>query len=150
MKVGYNNAKGDLILSTDADLSFDVKDMKRLISKINKGYDLVVGSRHLYKRYYEKPNLETKIKGFISRYGNVMVRFLSGENIHDFSANFRVIKNNIWYKLKTTDNTNSILLEMILKTKYKGYKVAEIPVKFKDRKYGKSKLNLAKEAPKFL
>ena len=149
LKVGYNSAKGDLILSTDADLSFDAKDMERLIAEIKKGYDLVVGSRHLYERDYEKPNLQTKLKGFISRYGNMMVRLLSGLNIHDFSANFRVIRKGVWHKLKTTDNTNSILLEMILKTKYKGYRVTEIPVQFKDRIYGVSKLNLAKESPKF-
>lgn len=146
---GYNKSKGDLILSTDADLSFDVNDMERLIAELNKGYDLVVGSRYLSQKDYETPDLQTKIKGFVSKYGNIMVRLLSGLNIHDFSANFRIIKKNVWTKVKITDNTHSILLEMILKTKYKGYKVTEIPVKFKLRKYGKSKLILTKIAPNF-
>lgn len=150
LKEGYNNAKGDLILSTDADLSFDARDMLRLIQKIEKGYDFVVGSRHIYSNYYQKPNFPTKIKGFVSKFGNIVVRFLSGVDIRDFSANFRVIKRSVWSKLKISDNTNSMLLEIILKTKYKGYKITEIPVMFKDRRYGKSKLNLAKEAPKFL
>ena len=150
LKEGYNNAKGDLIISTDADLSFDAEDMLRLVQKIEEGYDLVVGSRHIYSNYYEKPDLQTKIKGFVSKYGNIMVRVLSGVDIRDFSANFRIIKKSIWNRLKISDNTNSMLLEMILKTRYKGYKIAEIPVKFKDRLYGKSKLNLVKEAPKFL
>ena len=150
LKEGYNNAKGDLILSTDADLSFDARDMPRLIQKIETGYDFVVGSRHIYINYYQKPNFQTKIKGFVSKYGNIMVRVISGVDIRDFSANFRVIKRSVWSKLKISDNTNSMLLEIILKTKYKGYKIAEIPVIFKERKYGKSKLNLAKEAPKFL
>ena len=150
LKEGYNNAKGDLILSTDADLSFDARDMPRLIQKIETGYDFVVGSRHIYINYYQKPNFQTKIKGFVSKYGNIMVRVISGVDIRDFSANFRVIKRSVWSKLKISDNTNSMLLEIILKTKYKGYKIAEIPVIFKERKYGKSKLNLAKEVPKFL
>ena len=38
---------------------------------------------------------------------------------------------------------------MIIKADYSGYKVAEIPIRFKDRVYGESKLNLALEAPKF-
>ena len=150
LKEGYNNAKGDLIISTDADLSFDAEDMLRLVQKIEEGHDLVVGSRHIYKNYYEKPDFQTKIKGFASKYGNIMVRVLSGVDIRDFSANFRIIKKSIWNRLKISDNTNSMLLEMILKSRYKGYKIAEIPVKFKDRLYGKSKLNLVKEAPKFL
>jgi len=150
LKEGYNNAKGDLIISTDADLSFDAEDILRLVQKIEEGYDFVVGSRHIYKNYYEKPDFQTKIKGFVSKYGNIMVRVLSGVDIGDFSANFRIIKKSVWNRLKISDNTNSMLLEMILKTRYKGYKIAEIPVKFKDRLYGKSKLNLVKEAPKFL
>ena len=146
---GYRNARGDLILSTDADLSFDVKDMLRLISKIEEGYDLVVGSRHLSRQDYDKPNLESKVKGFISRYGNILVRNISGVDINDFSANFRAIRKNVLRQLNLKDNTNSVLMEMILKTKYRGYRVAEIRIKFIDRKYGKSKLNLAKEMPKF-
>lgn len=149
LKEGYDKAKGDLLLSSDADLSFDVKDMERLIKEINKGYDLVIGSRHLSKEYYEKPTLKIKVKGFVSKYGNIMTKLLTNISINDFSANFRVIRKEVWHKIKATDNTNSILLEMILKTKYGGYKVKEIPVVFKDRKYGESKLNLAKEAPKF-
>ncbi len=149
LKEGYDNALGDLIISTDADLSFDVKDMPRLISKTEEGYDLVVGSRHLSRSDYEKPNFKSKIKGFISRYGNILVRKISGVDINDFSANFRIIRKEVWRRLNLKDNTNSVLMEMILKTKYKGYKVAEMRVKFIDRIYGESKLNLAKEMPKF-
>ncbi|MBI2658926.1 glycosyltransferase [Candidatus Woesearchaeota archaeon] len=150
LKEGYSNARGSLILSTDADLSFDVRDMLRLLTAIKKGRDLVVGSRHRAGGFYEKPNIKTKIKGFISKYGNMMTRILTNIDINDFSANFRIIRRNVWKKLKVADNANSILLEMILKAKYKGYKVAEVPVMFIDRKYGKSKLSLIKEMPKFL
>ena len=149
LREGYNKSKGNLILSTDADLSFDVNDMERLIAELNKGYDLVVGSRYLSNKDYEKPDLQIKIKGLVSKYGNVTVRLLSGLSIHDFSANFRIIKKKVWDNIKITDDTHSILLEMILKTRYKGYKVTEIPVKFKLRKYGKSKLILTKIAPNF-
>ena len=149
LREGYNKSRGNLILSTDADLSFDVNDMERLIAELNKGYDLVLGSRYLSKKDYEKPDLQTKIKGFVSKYGNVTVRLLSGLNVHDFSANFRIIRKKIWTEIKITDDTHSILLEMILKTRYRGYKVTEIPVKFKLRKYGKSKLILTKIAPNF-
>ena len=147
---GYNAASGRFILSSDSDLSFSTNDMLRLIDKIHSGYDLVVGSRHLTNKDYQKIKLKTFIKGFISKYGNILVRVLSGVNIHDYSANLRIISNDVWRDIKTKEKTNSILLEMILKTAYKGYKVTEIPVKFLDRIYGKSKINLFKEAPKFL
>jgi len=149
LRDGYNAARNDLILSSDSDLSFSVKDMLKLIDKIKQGYDLVIGSRHMEQGYYEKKVLKTRIKGFVSNTGNKVVRILTGVPIHDFSANFRVIRRDVWRSIKTKEKTNIILLEMILKTYYKKYKVAEVPVAFKDRIYGESKLNLAKEAPKF-
>jgi len=148
LREGYNFASGKLILSTDADLSFSTKDMIRLIDKINTGYDLVVGNRHSNNNY-EIKGLKTSVKGTISKYGNKLIRFFTRLNIHDYSANFRVIKKSVWKDISTKENTNSILFEMIIKTNYKGYKVAEIPVKFKDRRFGKSKINLFTEVPKF-
>ncbi len=149
LRVGYNAARYEIILSSDVDLSFDVKDMKRLYDAIIAGNDLVVGSRHMPAAKYDKPNLTTLLKGFVSKFGNIITRIISGVEIHDFSANFRAIKKDVWKSIKTKENTNSILFEMIMKAHYKGYKVAEIPVRFRDRIYGVSKLNLKKEAPKF-
>lgn len=149
LRCGYNAASGRLILSSDSDMSFSTKDMLRLIDRINSGYDLVVGSRHLTSRDYQKRKIKTFVKGFISKYGNMLVRAFSSVDIHDYSANFRIIRNEVWKDIKTEEKTNSILLEMIVKTAYKGYKVTEIPVKFLDRKYGKSKINLFEEVPKF-
>lgn len=51
---------------------------------------------------------------------------------------------------KDKRKTNTLLLEMILKCKYGGLKFTEIPVTFKDRIYGESKLNLGIEVPKYL
>ncbi len=149
LRAGYNEAKGEVILSSDADLSFKVEDMLRLMDKINEGYDLVVGSRHKEEGMYENRKLLTKLKYFVSKSGNKFIRFFLGLKIHDFSANFRAIKRDVWNDIETKDNTNSLLLEMILKTKLKNYKIAEVPVEFKERKYGVSKLRLSKEIPKF-
>lgn len=149
LRSGYFAARNQIILSSDSDLSFEVKDMLKLIDKIKEGYGLVVGTRHKKKAYYEAKKLSTKIKHFISKGGNSITRFVTGVNITDFSANFRAIRKDVFDKLVLEEKTNTILLETILKTKYKGFKVGEVPVVFKERIYGKSKLNLFKESPKF-
>lgn len=150
LRVGYNAARNEIILSSDVDLSYPVPSMLELINEINSGFDLVVGSRHLNKKDYERNTFGVKIKNFISFYGNKLVRFITGVPVHDFSANFRAIRKNTWQAINTQDKTNSILMEMIVKTHYHGFKVKEIPVTFKDRVHGQSKLKLGREAPKFL
>jgi dolichol-phosphate mannosyltransferase len=149
LRHGYDETKGEIIISTDADLSFDPKDMLRLLHIIDNGADLVVGSRHKSSSNYEKSSPKTFLKWATSYFGNKLVNTVSGVKVNDFSANFRAIKADTWKSIKTKDNTNSILLEMILKTHYKGFNVKEVSVVFKDRLYGESKLNLTREAPKF-
>ena len=146
---GYNIAKNDILLSIDSDLSFKIDDIIKLLKKIEEGYDVVVGSRHIRKSDYKAYDFNIKLKRFVSRHGNKITSSLVGIRIKDFSANFRAMKKSVWEFIETKDNTNSILLEMIVAADAKGYKVAEIPVEFRDRRYGKSKLNLFKEAPKF-
>ncbi|MBI4919681.1 glycosyltransferase [Candidatus Azambacteria bacterium] len=147
---GYNAAIGEYILSSDADLSFQVGDMRRLYEKLNEGYDLVLAYRHGNKGGYERKKLFVKIKYMFSRFGNFAVRNISGLGVRDVSANFRIIRRAGWHKIQTVENTNSLLFEMIVKAKRKGLKIAEIPITFSERRFGKSKLNILKEAPKFL
>jgi dolichol-phosphate mannosyltransferase len=148
LRDGYNHASGDIIFSMDSDLSFDHNLIPQFLERL-KTHDLVVGSRHTSQGKYERKKFGIFLKWLTSRSGNVALRVMSGVNVHDFSANFRGIKRDVWNAIKTTDNTNSVLFEMILLTKYKGYRVSEIPVTFRDRIHGESKLNLAKEAPSF-
>ena len=86
----------------------------------------------------------------MSRLGYRVIRALVGLDLHDYSANFRAIRRTVWHEILTEENTNSLLLEMILKVHYRGFKIAEVPVSFADRIHGESKLNLFIEAPKFL
>lgn len=151
LREGYRHAKGDIILSSDADLSFSVEDMIRLTNSIKDGNDLVLGCRHKIKgSYYEIKGARTVIKGFISRLGNMILCGLSGAGVHDFSANFRAIRRTAWRELDIKENTNIMLIEMVIKAKSKGMKIAEIPVSFNDRIHGKSKLKLSIEIPKVI
>lgn len=149
LRVGYQACQTPIIASTDADLSFDPKDLRRLYEKIKGGLDLVVGTRHSKGSYYETPNRTIWIKHLISAAGNITLRTLTGIPLDDFSGNFRAFTRETWNRIETTDNTNSLLFEMIVKAYVKGCKVGQIPVAFRDRRYGASKLRLSIEAPKF-
>lgn len=150
LRLGYNQGKHDVLLSSDSDLSFSTADMLKLLDGIDAGYDLVVGCRHAGGGQYLAPTLKVKIKHAVSVMGNAVVRAVTGLPIRDYSANFRAIRRSVWNHIKTEDNTNSLLLEMIIKVAHEGHALMEVPVTFNDRRYGKSKLNLWIEAPKFL
>ncbi|MCX6780945.1 MAG: glycosyltransferase [Candidatus Magasanikbacteria bacterium] len=146
---GYDDARGEYILSSDADLSFSVADMRVLLNTIQQGFGLVTGYRHNGGNY-ERKTLAVKVKYFVSRWGNKIVQKISGLKTRDFSANFRVIRRDAWKKIETQEKTNALLFEMIVKAYRQGIKITEVPVAFSERKFGNSKLNIWKEAPKFL
>ncbi|MBN2517868.1 MAG: glycosyltransferase [Candidatus Altiarchaeota archaeon] len=150
LRDGYNAAKGDIILSMDSDLSLNVKDAKKFLGMIEHGDDLVLGSRHSKDGYYEKKSFHTEIKSVISTLGNLFTRLATGVNVPDFSLNFRAMKKNVWRSIKTEEKKNAFLLEMIVRIHSKGYKIGWIPVAFKDRIYGESKMQLSRQAPLFL
>ena len=133
LREGYDNARYDNIVSLDSDLSCNPEDILTILEKLDEGYDLVVGSRYHSRGYYERKYLKTFLKNVVSRWGNIFVRVITGVKLTDFSLNFRGIRRDVWEKLKTEDKTNSMLLEMIVKANYSGYRLGEVPVTFKDR-----------------
>lgn len=150
LRVGYTESRGAVILSMDADLSFEPTDLLRLYDRIQQGADLVVGTRHSAASAYDAPTRAVRIKRMVSAGGNRLLGALSGIPLTDFSGNFRAMRRDVWQAIDTTENTNTLLFEMILKAYIKGFVVAEVPVRFADRRYGASKLQLSREAPKFL
>ncbi|MFA6365228.1 MAG: glycosyltransferase [Candidatus Paceibacterota bacterium] len=150
LRDGYNAALGTYILSADADLCLPVKDMVRLYQKIKEGFDMAIGYRYGSHGYYEKKSLVIRMKYLISRPGSILLKLITGIHLKDFSNNSRIMRRDKWLTLKTYENGNAFLFEIILKAARKGLTIAEIPISCYERKIGKSKLNLWKEAPKSL
>jgi dolichol-phosphate mannosyltransferase len=152
IRLGCNYAEGEYILTADADMSFSCADMRRLYEHILKtNADLVLGCRHCLKGcYYEHQQTATRVKNMVSRMGNLFLRTVSGIKVHDFSANFRIIRRNAWKRLFIAENANIMLFETIAKAHHYGFRVEEIAVTFNERKFGHSKLNLCIEIPKYL
>lgn len=145
LRRGYNASSSPIIVSLDADLSFLPSTVPVLICKINQGYDLVIGSRHHSKGIYQAPTLSIKRKRLISSSANFLLKTLLPIGVSDFSANCRAIRVSTWKKLKLKEKTNIWLIEMIVATAIGGGKIIEIPVKFRDRRFGSSKLKLGRE-----
>lgn len=151
LRDGYNMSQGEFILSSDADLSFVVEDMKRLFETIKGGYDIVLGYKIEYKplKQEDKP-LWVRVSYIISQVGNWTIKNFSGmKNIHNFNTNFRILRRSKWLEIKTVEDRHFFLFETIFRILKKGAKITEIPVVFYNRRFGDSKMNFLKEAPKY-
>ena len=84
LQAGFDNSKGEIIATMDADLQDNPKEIYRLIEELDRGYDVVSG----WKKNRKDP-LEKKIA---SKIFNFFVRVFSGLKIHDSNCGIKVFK----------------------------------------------------------
>jgi len=131
----------DYIIEMDADFSHNPKDVPRLIAKCKEGYDICVGSR-----YTKGGGLEnwSKYRLMLSYGASLYVRLMTGMPIKDPTAGF------ICYSRKALESIDFKKITFIgyafqIQMKYacytSGCSIAEIPIIFKDREAGTSKMN---------
>jgi dolichol-phosphate mannosyltransferase len=147
---GYRFAAGDIIVGMDTDFSHSPYDIPRFVSKVREGFDVVVGSRYIRNGQYEVKSFQTLKKSIASRLGNMLIRVLSRVPVHDFTTALRGLRWEVVQSVRTESKGNSFFMEFIIKSYREGYRLTEVPIVFRDRVAGKSKLSLGKQSFKML
>ncbi len=132
---GFKTAKGNLLCVMDADLSHPPEKINEMIKFLEKeGADLVIASRLVKDGKIEKWPLHRQ---FISFCGRCLVWPLT--NVKDPLSGFFIINKNVIRNIDFRPLGYKILLEILIKGKYK--KVIEYPFVFKNRTHGGTKLD---------
>ena len=140
-KLGYDFAlkkKYNYFITMDADLSHDPKEIKRFIYYLNS-FPFVIGSRYV-------PGGKCLMKGrrlLISRYGNQFIKKLLKINSNEYTNayrgfNLKKLKNFHLDVVKTKGY--SFFMGTLYEIKKRNFMIKEIPIIFKDRKEGFSKI----------
>jgi dolichol-phosphate mannosyltransferase len=141
-KYGLSNGF-DLIYEMDADFSHNPKDLLRLGEACNVGYDLAIGSRYVKGGGLLNWGMDRIV---ISKGGSLYVRIITGMPIMDPTAGFicysrRVLEAIDLNKIEFTGYGFQIEMKYVA---YRlGYKIKEVPITFKDRELGTSKMHFA-------
>jgi len=154
LRDGYNKAQGEYILSSDADLSFVTADMRSLFEKIHTGLDMVLGYKIPDTKQFEeekrKQGITQEMMLPIGKLCNWVVRVVSHtQNLREYNTNFRIIRSETWKTFQTFEDRNFFLFETIFRAAQRGANITEMPVSFRARKFGESKLNFLQQAPKY-
>lgn len=131
----------EAILQMDADLSHDPADIPRLLSALEDGADLVIGSRYVPGGAIPHWPLHRRA---LSRYGNRYTRWALRVDVHDLTSGFRAFRattlRDIDYA-STTATGYLFQMEMARRTAEAGLKIREVPITFTDRVRGRSKMS---------
>ncbi len=129
LAAGLEAGTGDIVVTLDADLQNDPRDIPRLVKKMDEGADVVCGWR--------RSRQDKFLKTALSRAGNFVQRSLTGLAIHDVACTLRAYKRHCIpaIALKTEGEHRFIPLSLFLQ----GYKIAEVVSHHRPRKYGQGK-----------
>jgi glycosyltransferase involved in cell wall biosynthesis len=134
---GFGAAKGDIIISMDADLSNRPNELKLLIAGIEAGYDVCMGSRFLTGGGSDDMPMTRKFgnKVFVT-----LVNLFYGSHYSDLCYGYRSFAKGVSKRLDLQETGFGIETEISIKVRKKRLKVLEVPSYEKLRASGEGKL----------
>ncbi len=128
------------VIQIDSDLSHNPIDIPRLL-EFSDNYDLIIGSRYINGISIINWPIS---RLFLSYFANLYAKLITGMNINDCTGGFKCINIEILKNInlnKINSQGYSFQIELNYLTYCNNYKIKEIPIIFKDRKYGQSKMS---------
>ncbi len=141
---GFKHAmkkRSEIIFEMDADLSHDPEDIPKFLEKMEDGYDVVVGSRLVEDGGVTGWGIGRKA---ISFGGNLVGRKIAGIDVSDLTSGYRAYRTEVLEKIKLDElksKSYDFQLDMLHKTGKNGSNIGVVPITFRDRTTGKSKLS---------
>lgn len=130
LRSGFKTASKDLIFYTDCDAQYDPRELVNLFKALKPDTGMVNG----YKIKRNDP-LHRVIAGRLYHH---LVKFAFGLPIRDTDCDFRLVRREVFRKVKLFENTGTICVELVKKVDHFYFKIAEVPVHHYWRTSGKS------------
>ena len=137
---GFRRAKGNIVVTMDADGSHRAEDIPFLLSPMLNGgsFEAIVGSRFVD----EKGRRSTSSLHLIgNRIINALIMMFTGRYISDSQSGFRAYKKNALGKIALHSTGFDVESEMTIKMLKKGFKFMEIPIRCDPRMNGLTRVN---------
>jgi glycosyltransferase involved in cell wall biosynthesis len=134
ISAGFSFAEGDVIITLDADLQNDPRDIPLLLEKMNEGYDIVSGWRVNRKE-------KAITRRFPSAVANKIISKLTGVHLHDYGCTLKAYSKEV---IKNVELYGEMHRYIPAIASWMGVSVAEIPVRHHSRKFGKSKYGVSR------
>jgi dolichol-phosphate mannosyltransferase len=131
LSAGLTGAVGSIVVTMDADLQDNPHELPRLLAELESGRDLVTG----YKRNRQDP----LGKRLPSKVFNAATGWVTGLKLHDHNSGLRVARREVYDAIPLYGELHRYVPAL---AHAQGYRVAELPVHHRPRRYGRSKYGL--------
>jgi glycosyltransferase involved in cell wall biosynthesis len=136
---GLRAARGELILMIDADLQDDPAEIPRMLAKLREGFDVVNG--------WKQRRLDPWHKVYPSRVFNALVSAITGLKLHDHNCGLKLFRSEVAGEIRLYGELHRFIPVL---ADARGFRVTEIPVNHRSRRFGHSKYGVRRFTRGFL
>ena len=129
------------VMEMDSDFSHDPADLARLLAAARSGADLALGSRYVPGGGVVDWGL---LRRFISEGGSTYARWVLGLRVRDLTGGFKCFKREVLEAIhfdSVRSQGYAFQVELTYRAVRAGFRVVEVPIVFKDRELGQSKMS---------
>jgi glycosyltransferase involved in cell wall biosynthesis len=131
---GFNQARGDVVITMDADLQNDPMDIPKLMAKIDEGYDIVSGWRKdRQDRYWDR-----KLPSMMA---NHLISNVTDVRLHDYGCSLKAYRRDVLQHVHLYGELHRFIPALASQV---GGTVTEVPVNHRARQYGRSKYGISR------
>ena len=139
LATAFRLARGEWIVTLDADLQDDPAELPKLVEALESGLDLVSG----WKRQRRDPITKT----VPSRLFNAVTSWVAGVRLHDFNCGYKLYRREVAESLEIYGELHRFLPAL---AHWRGFRVGEVPVHHRARRFGHSKFGASRFVNGFL
>jgi dolichol-phosphate mannosyltransferase len=141
---GFRRALDDgagLVMEMDSDFSHDPADLARLLAAVGEGADLALGSRYVPGGGVSDWGL---LRRFVSEGGSTYARWVLGVRVRDLTGGFKCFRREVLEAIHfdgVRSRGYAFQVELTYRAVRAGFRVVEVPITFRDRQQGTSKMS---------
>jgi glycosyltransferase involved in cell wall biosynthesis len=128
LQAGFLEARGDIVVTIDADLQDDPAEIPKLLAKLDESFDLVSG--------WKTRRNDPLARRLFSRMFNWATGAVSGVRLHDVNCGLKAYRSEVLRGLRIYGELHRFIPVLAA---YRGFRVAEIPVNHRPRMHGSSR-----------
>jgi len=128
LAAGFRRARGQVIVTMDADMQDDPHEIPKLLARLDEGYDLAAA----WREHRQDPGSKT----IPSRLANAAVHLFTGMKLHDVNCGFKAYRAEVVRGLKLYGDLHRFIPVLAV---WQGFSVAEVRVQHRARQFGQSK-----------
>ncbi|MCS7287587.1 MAG: glycosyltransferase family 2 protein, partial [Roseiflexus sp.] len=131
---GFDRARGEVVVTIDADLQNDPADIGALLAKIEEGYDVVSG----WRAHRQDPFLNRRLPSIIA---NRLISWATGVRLHDYGCSLKAYRLEVVRGIRLYGELHRFIPAI---ASWQGVTVTELPVRHAPRRFGRSKYGISR------